>query len=196
MPRSAHLGTSATPAPAPASATTARKSSEECSSLGWKPHELAGQDHHVVARVAGILTDPRVLLQVRDRHLVLVGQPVAHRQYRVERLRVQRYPGQPPVVLVGRAPVFDGDRHIHLPVEHHRHARVALRVLDPDPDAGGGERQLGDRGGEHQADARGERGDRDRTGVPRAVRGELGLRPFQLGEDRVGMGQQDLMRRR
>ncbi len=128
-----------------------------------EPGELAGQDRHVVAGVARVRPDPRVLREVRHRHLGLVRQPVAHREHRVERLRVQGYAGEAAVVLGGRAPVLDGHRHVDLSVQHHRHARVALRVLDLDADAGRGAGQLGEGGGEHQADAGGERGDRDRA---------------------------------
>ncbi len=117
---------------------------------------------------------------------------MAGRQDRVEGLGVERDAGEPVVVLARRAPVLDGDGHVHLPVQDHKQALVALGVPHPDPDAGRGAGERREGGSDHEADAGGEGGDRDRACLAGAVGGELGLGALQLGQDGVGVLEQDL----
>ncbi|BFO17470.1 hypothetical protein SHKM778_38580 [Streptomyces sp. KM77-8] len=119
-----------------------------------------------MAGVAGVRSDPRVLGQLGERHLGGVGQPVGDRDDGVEGLGVQRYVGQSRIVGGRRPAVLDRHGDVDLPVQQHRQTGVALGVLDPDTDTGCRRGEPGHGGRDDLGDAGGERGHRDRAGLP------------------------------
>ncbi len=145
-----------------------------------------------MAGVAGVRADPVAVGQLGEHDLGAEPERMGGGQDRVERLRVQRHPPQPQIVLARGAPVLDRDREIRLSVEHHRQALVALGVPYAYPDVGLRSGEQLDGRGQHFRDARGEGGDRDLARRPARVRRELRLGALQLGEDGVRVGEQDL----
>ncbi len=158
---------------------------------------LAGQQHHVVARVARVGADPRFATEVGHRDRTLGGgQRVGERKNCLEGLGIEGDAGEPGVVGPRGTAVLDGHGEVGATVEQHRQAGVALGVEHLEPDAGGTGGEGSDGGREDEGDAGGEGGHGHFARDAGAVGGEVGLGPFQLGEDGVGMTEQDLPGRR
>ena len=198
MPRSADRGTSATPAPGPREGDDGSEVVGGVHQTRLEAGEFAGELHHVVARVAGVGADPVTVGEFGQR---APRSPRRERmrggQDRVERLRVQRHPGQPADRPRAGAPRYStatarsaspSSTIGRLSSPSASRTRTRMPGCSPDSCVDGRGQHLGDAGGEGR--------DRDLAGRAARVRRELRLRPLQLGEDRVRVGEQDLARPR
>ncbi|GAA1542421.1 hypothetical protein GCM10009741_52150 [Kribbella lupini] len=108
-----------------------------------------------------------------------------------EGLGVQRGEGEAVVVGgAGGTSVFDGDGEVDLAVEELGEGLVAFGVLDDEAEAGGGFAQAGEGRCDQEADRGGEGGDAEFAVGAVGVQAQRVLGAFDLGEDRVGVGEQ------
>ncbi|GAB2557018.1 hypothetical protein GCM10027269_08210 [Kribbella endophytica] len=152
---------------------------------------FAGEEDHVADGVAD-----------RGHHPVVGGQGgevyrrggsgrVSWREDRDEGLGVQGSEGEAVVVGGTRgASVVDGDGQVDLAVEELGEGLMALGVLDDEAEAGGGFAEAGQRRCDQQADRGGEGGDAELAVGAVGVQAHRVLGAFDLGEDRVGVGEQ------
>ncbi len=180
MPRSAERGTSATLGARARQRGHGPEVVRHVHQPGREARELAGEQHHVVARAAGGLADPVAVGERRERHLRGLSQRMARVQHRVERLRVQRHTGQPRIVSRAR-PWYSTARA--------RSASPSSTIgSEASPSASrtrGGcrvaPREPRDGRGQHLRDTGRERRDPHLTRRAVGVRGELRLGPSRAG---------------
>jgi hypothetical protein len=152
---------------------------------------FAGQEDYVADGVADGRHDPVVGGQGGEVDQRRGSGGVGRGEDRYEGLGVERCEGEAVVVGgAGGASVFDGDREVDLAVEELGEGLVAFGVLDDEAEAGGGLAEAGQRGGDQEADRGGEGGDAELAVGAVGVQAHRVLGAFDLGEDRVGVGEQ------
>ena len=86
--------------------------------------------------------------------------------------------------------MLDGDRDVGVTVEQLGDALMALGIADDEVEARAGFAEAGESGSDEQADGGRERGDADLTGGAVRVQAHRLLGAFHLGQDRVGVGEE------
>ncbi len=146
-----------------------------------------GQHQPVVAELALGPGDPLVVREVLQLHFGAVGERVVGGHRDVGGVVQDRRLGQPFRQRQRLVVPVEDDRDVDVAAHHARHRHVGLHLLQLAPELGVGTAQFGERGGEQAPGGRREGAQQQITDRFAALRLQVGLGQFHLGEDAGGV---------